>query len=533
MLWGGLRPIPSRLALDTLTIASLLYCATTLPDTTNDAVLAIACLTTITTAGLTSRWTISFPLLPFLFLQGLRRIEWVVGSWSWAGVLIGALSIIILIISAALTILFPAVELNPINNGKYNVGVIDLHLPVDFTDGVRRGSLLGTQHQDSPHEPSKAYVTARLLYPTHDTATNLPYLDPESASVVCAELMKAGAPGPLKNLWWMLHTWRFTTIRARRNAQPASASSSTSVEQECGEKFPLAVYSHGLSGNATIYTYQALNLAARGMVVLMVDHTDQSAIAVKRRDSSHLLYDRSLVTELAMQGKEEEYDRKRRDQTEHRVEECLSVLKVFKSLNRQNSPDLDAMGVSFVDKLDVSDVTLIGHSFGGCTALAAAAQKPHLISAVVAHEPAINWMPDTARQSLFRSEKKEEEKKDDDIISLDINDEGKSKSIHDVNMLILYSGEWAEKGWGAYERVKGMHEREQLGPKDGTSDVGVIRNAKHQEFSDTCMLTPLWLARATGLTGVRNPNETAEEIAVRTAEFLDATRSKRSKREES
>lgn len=94
-------------------------------------------------------------------------------------------------------------------------------------------------------------------------------------------------------------------------------------------------------------------------------------------------------------------------------------------------------------------------------------------------------------------------------------------------MLFLYSEEWAEVGWGAYEEVKRMHKHNKLGPKNGTmSEVGVIKKAKHQEFSDTCMLTPLWLARATGLTGERNPHDTAEEIAVRTIDFLRATRCK-------
>lgn len=366
-----------------------------MPNVINDAALAIACLVTITTAGLTSRWTISFPLLPFLCLQGLRRLEWVVESSSWAGALIGVLSILLLVVSAALCILFPAVELNPIRNGKYNVGILDLHLPVDFTEGVRRGSLLGTQHMFD--EPSRAYVTARLLYPTNEKPEKIPYLDPESARLLCAELMKAGAPPPLKGFGWMLETWMFTTIKAKRNAQPAF-----SMEKK---GFPLAVYSHGLSGNATIYSYQALNLASNGMVVLQVDHTDKSAIAVRRRDSSHMLYDQSPVTELIANKRENEYERKRRAQTDHRVEEIVSALKVLKALNRKTISDLQ--DVSFVDKLDTSDVTLIGHSFGGCTVLSAAAQEPHLVSAVVAHEPAVSWMPDSARNALFPAKKSE------------------------------------------------------------------------------------------------------------------------------
>ena len=526
MIYGGLRPIPSRLALDCLTVASLFYCAATAAsDAFNHVVLLMSFIVTIATAGLTARWTISFPMLPFLVLQSLRRIEWV-SSWSWAGVIIGTLSIILAIVSGALCYLFPAVNLSPIR-GKYNVGIMDVHIPVDFTEGRRRGSLLGTESMDSENEPSSAYVTARLLYPTNEQPENISYLDPETAPLICAELMKAGAPPPLKKYAWMLGTWRFTTIAAKRNARPASSDSNN-------EKFPMAIYSHGLTGSAVVYSYQAMSLAANGMVVLSIDHTDKSAVAVRRRDSSHLLYDSSLIAELMKNKKNDEYEEKRRAQTDHRVEEILSALRVFKSLNHCNIPDLDSVGVSFIDKLDVSDVTLMGHSFGGCSVLAAAAQKPHLITTVVAHDPAVAWMPDSARTSLFTPEysnsnkKKEEEKKDGDGQKSSY-DELESGSIHDVNMLFLYCDEWAKVNWGSYKRIKGMFERNEIA-RDGASDFGVIKEAKHQEFSDTCMLTPLWLARATGLTGVRNPNETAEEIAARTVEFLEAIRKKRCKR---
>ena len=380
---GGLRPIPSRLALDVATIASLTFCSFTEPNHFNHVLLGLAAVVTVTTASLTHRWTISFPLVPFLALQALRRLD--LGS-GWIGLAIGALSALFILLSTALSILFPAVELQPVK-GKYNVGIIDLHLPVDFSESRRRGSLLGTQHQDE--------ITARILYPTDEEPEDLPYLDPESAPLLCDELMKAGAPGPLKSLGWMLHTWRLTHIRAKRNAQPSNHLA----------QYPLAVYSHGLTGIAAIYSYQALNLAASGTVVLMVDHTDRSAVATRRRDSTHLLYDPKPVT---MKGKEEEYVRKRRAQTQHRVEECLSALSCLKSLNHGNIPDLASVGVSFVGKLDTTDVTLMGHSFGGCTVLSAAAQRPDLVSAVVAHEPAIDWMPDSARRALFSADRMEQ-----------------------------------------------------------------------------------------------------------------------------
>jgi hypothetical protein len=68
-----------------------------------------------------------------------------------------------------------------------------------------------------------------------------------------------------------------------------------------------------------------------------------------------------------------------------------------------------------------------------------------------------------------------------------------------------------------------MHQIGELGPD--LSQFGVIRDAHHTEFSDTSMLTPLWLARSVGVTGKRNPLDTAEEIKHRTVDFISTVKS--------
>ena len=67
-----------------------------------------------------------------------------------------------------------------------------------------------------------------------------------------------------------------------------------------------------------------------------------------------------------------------------------------------------------------------------------------------------------------------------------------------------------------------MHQKGRLGLAGGLSDFAVIKEAYHNEFSDMCMLTPLWLARGTGVTGPRNPLETAKEIEERTWKFVSS-----------
>ena len=47
----------------------------------------------------------------------------------------------------------------------------------------------------------------------------------------------------------------------------------------------------------------------------------------------------------------------------------------------------------------------MGHSYGACTSLTAASRRPDLVSSVIAHEPAFDWMPDDARRELFAEHK--------------------------------------------------------------------------------------------------------------------------------
>lgn len=148
----------------------------------------------------------------------------------------------------------------------------------------------------------------------------------------------------------------------------------------------------------------------------------------------------------------------RRARTDIRVKEFLASAISLMYLNILHIPQLDSVGVSFVNKLDTSNLHFMGHSFGACTVLTAASRRPDLASCVVAHEPATDWMPDDARKSLFAQhklvggprkynggtggfiEQPEEEKKEGDGTC----DES-SGSLHDVPMLFLFSDEWHQK----------------------------------------------------------------------------------------
>jgi pimeloyl-ACP methyl ester carboxylesterase len=111
-----------------------------------------------------------------------------------------------------------------------------------------------------------------------------------------------------------------------------------------------------------------------------------------------------------------------------------------------------------VNKLNTSDLHFMGHSFGAATALTAASRRPDLLSSVIAHEPAVDWMPDDARRALFTEHKLEggprftggtggyethyvkEEKKEASNATCQ-----PYHSLHDIPMLFLYSDEWKKR----------------------------------------------------------------------------------------
>jgi dienelactone hydrolase len=381
MIWGGLRPILSRLIVDSLTLSGLV-CATWTPHNEKISlfVLVASCLLTVATAGFTNRWPLTFPMIPFLALQGLRRMTAFSGPWIAMGIAI--FSTVLVLMGAALSVLFPAVELPPID-GPYNVGVVDFHLPVD---------MINYKACDSASVHSSTHVPVRLLYPTLDEPERLPHLNPHTALEFCRETMKLGAPLPLKQFGWMLHTWRLARLRAKRNACLVPAS-----EQE---QFPVVIFSHGLAGSSEIYSYQTMALAAHGNIVLSITHQDGSAPVVERSDGSLMTFDFEIGN-FVKQGKSFEYaTRARRAKTEHRVRELLTSTEALLGMNEKDLMDVHRLGLSLRGRLQTDHTFFMGHSFGGDTALTAAKRRPDLVKGVIAHEPAVDWMPDDSRRSF-------------------------------------------------------------------------------------------------------------------------------------
>jgi hypothetical protein len=133
VLWGGLRPIASQLVADVIAL-TIFGCTTVSQPSRNSMGLMLAgsFLAIAISGNLTNRWTIIFPMIPLGMLQCLRMVV----SKKWISALIFIASLLLILASAALSILFPAVEMPPIASsiaGELNVGIVDMYLPVDLT----------------------------------------------------------------------------------------------------------------------------------------------------------------------------------------------------------------------------------------------------------------------------------------------------------------------------------------------------------------------------------------------------------------
>jgi len=577
--------------------------------------LLASCLLTLSTSGLTNRWPLTIAMIPLWICHGLQRlllarvrIQDLPAILKWTFRVLKLLSFLWIAVGAALAILFPAVQLPAVDaNAPFDVGVVDFYVPIYNNRTSSSSSSIATIDY---------YVPARLWYPTpkkpptkFSRAFHLPYLDPDTALDYCEHAMRLGAPPPLNRFGWILHTWRLMALPVSAhvasifasenndNDDNNSSSNNNSNWREHSSLFtsttastqnnnnnaitttsiPLIFYSHGLGGSLNIYSYQAMELAAHGALVVSLTHADGSAPVVVTQPSQHTNADNPAVVaagkefhdyeilELWTSNRTIEYTRARRQRTDQRTREFLAATDfVHQQIklggsddsatcsadNENNNNRIDYTRSSMLRNLlqtqlssqGVTPITMfMGHSFGGATALTAAHRRPHLAKGVIAHEPATFWTPDDARRSLFAPSRLDGLQQSYDggkggyEHSIGASEVDDALTLHDhVDLLIMNSNEWMDNGEGSSALLQEMAQEKRLGRRHrNTSDDNndstpffsisrhaVVTGSHHTEFSDTSMLTPLWLARAVNMTGPRNPIHTAREIATHTRDFV-------------
>lgn len=173
-------------------------------------------------------------------------------------------------------------------------------------------------------------------------------------------------------------------------------------------KYPVVVFSHGLGAFRTLYTAICAELASHGFIVAAVEHRDESASATyfyqekpeaERQEVSpggspeapdnlvaEWMYYRPLKPgelEFPLRNK----------QVKQRAEECTRALGKLFEINSGNAVDnvlrtgFDWM--SLQDSMDLCRIAVMGHSFGGATAIEALCKEVQLFKCGIALDA---WM---------------------------------------------------------------------------------------------------------------------------------------------
>lgn len=161
--------------------------------------------------------------------------------------------------------------------------------------------------------------------------------------------------------------------------------------------WPVVVFSHGMGCNRFAYSKICYDLASEGVVVVAVEHRDGSA------SNSLFFQDGSIeeMTHMRLGAAEAEYY-VRNKQVLQRADEVRMAVDIVSALaqgEQVTNVMPQEMGYSldgFKGKLDLSQLFVMGHSFGGSTALLAASNDDRLIGCI-ALDP---WMFPVAEETF-------------------------------------------------------------------------------------------------------------------------------------
>jgi len=150
---------------------------------------------------------------------------------------------------------------------------------------------------------------------------------------------------------------------------------------------PLIVYSHGFGATRFITSTIAAEMASRGFLFASIEHRDTSASATYYYESPEKrdLDERVWIPHVKMAFGPNHYEI-RNKQVHERLQEVKRTIDMLESLNAGNLENVLPSSFDltcFKDRIDLSSMCMMGHSFGGATTLLAMANDQRLKSGVV------------------------------------------------------------------------------------------------------------------------------------------------------
>lgn len=257
-----------------------------------------------------------------------------------------------------------------------------------------------------------------------------------------------------------------------------SDSDSDSASSSSDVRFPVILLSHGLGGVAQVYSMLASELASHGYVVFAPSHNDGSACAAEQPDGSLVPFQ-----SIPIDNPTPESVAKRQAQLSSRVEEMRFVLDNIIHAEQTGSWPSSLPFGGAGGRLDLSRVSVVGHSFGGCTAVTTAARDER-IKAVVAHD---FWTEPAPKDVKYNGLKVPV------LVTLSEEWQGYSDTMENVNRFIRAS---TNGSWVAFS---------------GT---------RHSNFCDVPVFSP-WLSRRLGAIGDSSFESAMERINRAQVTFLN------------
>lgn len=279
----------------------------------------------------------AFGAATWLARQGLRRSTPTAAPRRLGTVLLAVVVAGGVVLGAALLWGFPALRL-PAPSGSAPVGTMVL----EWVDPSR-------PEVSGPAPERGRTVVAQLWYPADvspgtERSVYLGRDRGEARQVAAGVAATFGLPSFLLD----------EAARARTSATPDAPP------QAGEERFPVVVFSPGLSGVRTQNTAWAEDLASHGYVVVALDHPYDSALVVLDDGTA-------VASEVAATGDADEDERLADGWTQVRADDLRFALTQLELIDQAAVPNVLA------GRMDTDHAAVAGHSLGGAAAIRAAA----------------------------------------------------------------------------------------------------------------------------------------------------------------
>lgn len=261
------------------------------------------------------------------------------------------LTFTMLAVSIFLSVYLPVFDL-PKPDGAYSVGTKTFHL----TDQSREETLT-----KNPHD--KRELMVQVWYPAQGlNGQKQAPLFPEDASTFHEYIERYADRFSFPA--FALDYWRYIKTNSYENATISSAEA----------RYPVVVISHGFGTSRLLHASQAEHLVSHGFLAVAIDHT-YSTMATAFPDGRVT----GLTTEQYLNGGSEN----RNKLGDIWTQDADFVIDQLDQLNRD----------AFEGKLDMDNIGMMGHSFGGATAFNAAYSN-HRIKAGINMDGSLNNVND-------------------------------------------------------------------------------------------------------------------------------------------